>query len=505
MKKILYFILACFFMSISTNAQKHDIIFNKHKNDISTISTINNQLNYYSGDPLWVDIVTSQPNGYNVDENGNVQISTPEGLAWLISEVNGLNGCNPNNFKDLTVTLTSNINLNEIEERRFTPIGNRSNPFMGTFDGNNFIIDGLNIVFSAIDDDPALLDIGMFGYINNGTIKNIKINSGILLYTDSDTEEWYQGAIVGFSDSLSLVENCNVNMNCNILNGGTIVGVNRNSTIRNCAYSSKSIVLISLNGGGIAMHNICDSNYADAIIENCYFYGKILGSYSVKNIGGIVCFNKTIDNDNNKKAIIRNCHVKLLDDIWGFDDFATVVANNSSKSVVEYCYADLSKMIEHNAKLFSTNEGEATNCTNYTINDYGCTLAENISIGNNNSNLLIEVLNLWIPEQENPFIYKTWKISNNSIPEFDKMYNVIENDELSDEITIYPNPVSQTLKIEGTDILKVKIYDISGRLINTYYNNCNEINVNNYPDGAYLLNIITNKGKSHTTKFIVNK
>ena len=46
----------------------------------------------------WADTVTEQPDGYVIDAYGNVEISTPEGLAWLSCVVNGLNGCEPDNF-----------------------------------------------------------------------------------------------------------------------------------------------------------------------------------------------------------------------------------------------------------------------------------------------------------------------------------------------------------------------------------------------------------------------
>lgn len=35
----------------------------------------------------WVDVVTTCPVGYEEDSNGDVSISTAEGLAWLISTV----------------------------------------------------------------------------------------------------------------------------------------------------------------------------------------------------------------------------------------------------------------------------------------------------------------------------------------------------------------------------------------------------------------------------------
>ena len=109
----------------------------------------------------WIDIVKEQPDGYMVDDNGDVKISTAEGLAWLISEVNGLNGCEPDNFNGRTVTLTNDLTMikdtiNYVEDgldHVFTPIGNRVNRFMGTFDGAGHKINWLFVL--AIEDEDS--------------------------------------------------------------------------------------------------------------------------------------------------------------------------------------------------------------------------------------------------------------------------------------------------------------------------------------------------------------
>lgn len=46
----------------------------------------------------WVEVVSSQPESYAVDANGDVHIYSAEGLAWLVSTVNGLNGQDPDDF-----------------------------------------------------------------------------------------------------------------------------------------------------------------------------------------------------------------------------------------------------------------------------------------------------------------------------------------------------------------------------------------------------------------------
>lgn len=271
--------------------------------------------------PFWVDHVTSVPEGYVTDAEGNVEISTAEGLAWLISVVNGLNGCIPDDFDGRTVKLISDIRLDANGERRFTPIGNRTRPFKGTFDGDHRLIDGMIIHYSQNDGDTLLtLDMGMFGCLRHGTVKNVVLNTGRVRYNSILSQGWYQAALVAVSDSLSLVDDCTVSMNeVSFTNGAVLVGLNRNSTVRNCAADLSDpspLVSVAQNGAGVVMRNLSEGGYADAEVLNCYFYGNMLGSYSVENESGIVCFNETAAGNNGKKAVVRNCYAELLGDLW---------------------------------------------------------------------------------------------------------------------------------------------------------------------------------------------
>ncbi|MBQ6769685.1 MAG: hypothetical protein IJP44_01750, partial [Bacteroidales bacterium] len=79
--------------------------------------TNNNQdpaIRYVEPLPYWVDTITTQPEGYVMDTEGNVEISSSDGLVWLISAVNGLNGCEPDDFDGRTVRLTQDIDFGEI-------------------------------------------------------------------------------------------------------------------------------------------------------------------------------------------------------------------------------------------------------------------------------------------------------------------------------------------------------------------------------------------------------
>lgn len=67
----------------------------------------------------WADTVTEQPEGYVVDTEGNVEIFTPEGLAWLSCVVNGLNGCEPDSFDGRTVKLMADLYNRKNEKYSF--------------------------------------------------------------------------------------------------------------------------------------------------------------------------------------------------------------------------------------------------------------------------------------------------------------------------------------------------------------------------------------------------
>lgn len=114
----------------------------------------------------------------------------------------------------------------------WTPIGNDTKKFGGIFDGNNKKISGINIKSS--EDNQRL-----FGYIDQGTVKNVGVEGSNINGGD------VVGGIVGYCD------------------GGTVT---------NC-YNTGTIVGSYLVGGitGINMNNV----------TNCYNTGTIVGSYLV--------------------------------------------------------------------------------------------------------------------------------------------------------------------------------------------------------------------------------
>ena len=81
--------------------------------------------------------------------------------------VNGSETQAANSLKGKTVTLTADIDLASEE---WTPIGNSTNMFKGTFDGNGHTISNL-----VITGDNS--NVGLFGYTTDGAVKNFTLNN----------------------------------------------------------------------------------------------------------------------------------------------------------------------------------------------------------------------------------------------------------------------------------------------------------------------------------------
>jgi hypothetical protein len=79
--------------------------------------------------------------------------------------------------------------------------------------------------------------------------------------------------------------------------------------------------------------------------------------------------------------------------------------------------------------------------------------------------------------------------------------DVAEKDKLN--ITVYPNPVSETLFIasEGISIEKKTVYSLHGKLVFSENSASKTIDVSNLSNGLYFIEISSSEGKS-VQKFI---
>ena len=128
--------------------------------------------------------------GYVEDENGNVTISTAEGLFYFAKKANA-----GNNFAGKTVKLANDIDLNN---EKWTPIGSfndATTQFKGTFDGQNHAVTGLKV------EESRKNGVGFFGKVYTGTIKNLTVEGSV-----STSNCNYVGGIVGHG--YATITNC---------------------------------------------------------------------------------------------------------------------------------------------------------------------------------------------------------------------------------------------------------------------------------------------------------
>ena len=145
-----------------------------------------------------------------------------------------------------------------LEEKSWVPIGNNNNKYQGTFDGNNKTITNLYI-------NASQLNVGLFGYTNEGTIKNLTFEYANVTNTNN-----YAGVLVGKAFWGSTLQNIKISNTCQIKGGN--------------------------NTGGIA-------GYLDGNAYNCVNCATVQG---IKYIGGLCGFYSRLSNSINSMTACAN-------------------------------------------------------------------------------------------------------------------------------------------------------------------------------------------------------
>lgn len=208
--------------------------------------------------------------------DGVYQIGSAQDLVDFAALVNGgTTGAN--------AVLTANIDLNGTT---WTPIGNSTTAYTGTFDGQGYAITNFSYTSTGYG--------GLFGSTQNATIKNFSI-SGTLTITGGK----YSG-VIG-NAKVSTVSNVHSHLIINSTGGdhdGGVVGSTENgagTTISGCSFSGEMTVSVKGNYGGIVGYVSTDN------VLNSANYGTITYSNASCCAGGIVGY------INNANVSIKNC------------------------------------------------------------------------------------------------------------------------------------------------------------------------------------------------------
>lgn len=220
-------------------------------------------------------------------------ISSADELAWLAAAVNGTlpSAAAPETFSGCKVLLTADIDLNC---EHWTPIGYWQT-FNGTFDGQGYTIS--NLKHHGTEEDCY---VGLFGYTENATIKNLTINNvDIKLVANSSWAGGHMGALVGNLEGKTLIENITVTGDVKIEGDLTKDGAGRIGAVvggNMCDATLKNVSVVA-NDGSYVMGNSIVGGIAGqlqgvTVFENCssnidvtaqkFYAGGIIGLAAAK-------------------------------------------------------------------------------------------------------------------------------------------------------------------------------------------------------------------------------
>ena len=208
-------------------------------------------------------------NGYWVVEKGvevdgdEVAICNAAGLKWLADQVNA-----DDTFEGKTVKLTADINL---KNENWTPIGYWKT-FNGTFDGQNHTIS--NLKHHGTEEDCY---VGLFGYTENATIKNLTINNvDLKLVANASWAGGHMGALVGNIEGETVIENIKVTGDVKIDGdmeqagagriGGVVGGNVSNTTFKNVVVNVNKDSFVK---GNSSVGGIAGQIQGETTFENC--------------------------------------------------------------------------------------------------------------------------------------------------------------------------------------------------------------------------------------------
>ncbi|WP_167848811.1 GLUG motif-containing protein [Methanolobus halotolerans] len=152
----------------------------------------------------------------------------------------------------------------------FDPIGDSSNKFTGTFDGNEFIISNLTINRSGER------YVGLFGYTAGSFITNVSLEK-----TNVTGGDYHVGGLVGYNSGGSINKSYSMGNVTGTNYVGGLVGTNRDGTI-NTSYSTGNVTGTD-NVGGLVGENW------DASINQGYSTCNVDGD---SDVGGLVGWNE---------------------------------------------------------------------------------------------------------------------------------------------------------------------------------------------------------------------
>ena len=253
----------------------------------------------------------SQPSEGDGSKGNPYIITKAAELAWFRDQVNG------GKFSKCA-KLTADIDLKDFchaadaskKELSWEPIGNYSKKYAGTFDGNGHTISNLYIKVQR-------QGVGFFGYMEDGTIKNIVFDNAQVENTGNNSNFPLTGIVVGAA--YGTLQNLKTLKNCSVKSGAKTLGGIAGTITRSCSnLENNATVSGTYEVGGIAGSFIASGTLSSCVnngmvtenefgycggivsslhygtIEDCANYGNVIGTVDIGGIVGFAQSNSTI-------------------------------------------------------------------------------------------------------------------------------------------------------------------------------------------------------------------
>ena len=210
----------------------------------------------------------------DTDSDGKREVSTLDHLLWISTNSTAWS-YSYEQMNDINASATSSWNGGA----GFSPIGNSTTNFTGSYDGQGFTLSNLYI------NRPSEDYIGFFGVVTGGTISNTNLTS-ISIYG-----KYVTGGLVGDSEVGSLIQNCYTSGS--IVSGSSAVG----GLIGRCDHtvtSSGSTCDVTVISDGLWDYERNFGGFVgwaaeEAIISQCYSTGDVTGWDNVGGFAGQTC------------------------------------------------------------------------------------------------------------------------------------------------------------------------------------------------------------------------
>ena len=285
----------------------------------------------FTGISIFADGVQPVGSGTEADP---YQVETLDNLLWIST-----NSSSWSSYFEQIADIDASSTTDWNSGAGFSPIGNGSPYFTGSYNGQDHTIDGLFI-------NRYMHYVGLFGYTNDAEFDNIGLTN-VDIAGNIDV-----GGLVGWN-FYSPVSNC---YTTGIVSGtggqvGGLVGTNQYSPIIN------SYATCSVSGNGWSVGGLVGQNWASSTISKSYATGSVNGSnYRVGGLAGFNSENSSISNSYatgsvtgttdvvgglvgyNYYSTVSNCYA--TGSVNGTDDVGGLVGYNGADASISNSYAN---------------------------------------------------------------------------------------------------------------------------------------------------------------------